>query len=104
MVTISKDSEITELLTQHDRVIIKFYADWCGNCKLFSPKYRRLSEDSRFEGITFLDINAEENENTRKLAGVNNLPYFAIFKNGKLVEGAAASLEDKVVDLLNLLN
>lgn len=104
MVTVSKDSQFESQLSTHDKVIVKFYADWCGNCKLFSPKFRRLSEDARFEGILFLDINAEENELARKKAGVNNLPFFAVFKNGALVEGTATSLEEKVVELLNKLN
>lgn len=104
MVQISNDSIIESTLLDHSKIIIKFYADWCGNCKLFSPKYRRLSEDPRFEGILFLDINAEENEFSRNLAGVNNLPFFAVFKNGVLVEGTATSLEDNVVELLNKLN
>lgn len=104
MVTVSNDSQFESQLSTHDKVIVKFYADWCGNCKLFSPKFRRLSEDARFEGILFLDINAEENELARKKAGVNNLPFFAVFKNGALVEGTATSLEEKVVELLNKLN
>lgn len=104
MVTVSNDSEFQNQLDNHDKVIVKFYADWCGNCKLFAPKYRRLSDDSRFEGVLFLDINAEENELARKKAGVNNLPFFAVFKNGNLVEGAATSIEEKVVELLNKLN
>jgi thioredoxin 1 len=48
-------------------------------------------------------VNAEENLEARKAAGVDNLPYFAVFKNGKLVNGAATSLEPKVVELLESL-
>lgn len=83
--------------------VIKFYADWCGSCKLFSPKYKRLSEDPRFTSISFLEINSEENPEARGAIGVNNLPYFAIFKEGKLVEGSTTSKEDAVVEMLNKL-
>lgn len=100
MVQLSTDVDFDQILNSQSKVIVKFYADWCGNCKLFSPKFKRLSGDERFEGITFLDVNAEENEMARKKAGVNNLPYFAVFKDGVLVDGAATSLEEKVVELL----
>lgn len=96
----ANDTNFAELLEENPKVIVKYYADWCGSCKLFSPKYKRLSVDERFEGITFLTVNAEENESSRKKAGVDNLPYFATFSNGELVEGTAASLETAVVSLL----
>ncbi len=53
--------------------------------------------------MTFLDVNAEENPETRKVAGVDSLPYFAVFKGGKLLEGAATSLEPKVVEMIESL-
>ncbi len=93
----------TELATS-DKVVVKYYADWCGSCKLFAPKYKRLSGDERFAGIQFLDVNAEENPEARKFAGVDNLPFFAIFKQGKLVEGSATSKEEAVVAMLEKLN
>ena len=100
---VSTDKDFNELLANNEKVVVKYFANWCGSCKLFAPKYRRLSEDERFSGITFLDVNAEENLEARKAAGVDNLPYFSVFKNGKLVNGAATSLEPKVVELLESL-
>jgi len=98
------DNEFETSLSSNDRVIVKYYADWCGSCKLFSPKYKRLSNDERFEGVTFLDVNAEENEIARKKAGVDNLPFFAAFKNGELIDSGPTSKEDVVVGMLEKLN
>ena len=83
---------------------VMYYADWCGSCKLFAPKYKRLSNDERFEGVTFLKVNAEQNPEARKQAGVTNLPFFATFEQGQLKDTLAASKEDAVVDLLSKLN
>lgn len=102
-VIVSTDKDFNEHLSNNEKVIVKYYADWCGTCKLFSPKFRRLSEDERFKDIVFLDVNAEENEKARKLASVDNLPFFAIFKNGKLVEASATSKEEAVVAMLEKL-
>jgi thioredoxin 1 len=96
----STDADFSKIISDNSKVIVKYYADWCGNCKLISPKYRRLSEDERFQGIVFLDVNAEENEGARKVANVDNLPFFAVFQNGELVQGKAASKEEAVVNML----
>jgi thiol-disulfide isomerase/thioredoxin len=102
-VELVSDSEFKEKLGENEKVVVKYYADWCGSCRLFKPKYKRLSNDERFEGVTFLDVNAEKNPDARKTGGVTNLPYFAIFQNGELVEGVASSKEEAVVELIQKL-
>ena len=97
------DADFSTALSEHDKVIVKYYADWCGSCKLFSPKFRRLSEDARFRGVTFLDVNSETNPDARMRAGVDNLPFFATFRNGELVEGGATAKEETVVAMLDRL-
>lgn len=95
--------DFSSVVENNEKLVVKYYADWCGACKLIAPKYRRLSSDERFSGITFAEANSEQNEEARKAAGVDNLPYFAIFKNGKLVEGSATSKEDYIVSMLEKL-
>ncbi|MCS6980544.1 MAG: thioredoxin family protein [Flavobacteriales bacterium] len=102
-VIISTDADFHGLLQQHPRVFVKYYADWCGTCRLMAPKFRRLSEDPRFEGIVFVDVNAEHNPEARKLAGVDNLPFFAAFREGRLLKGAATSREENLVEMLTEL-
>lgn len=102
-VELVSDKEFEDVLGKNDKVIVKYFANWCGSCKLFAPKYKRLSNDESYDGIKFLDVNAEESPEARKKAGVDNLPFFAIFKDGEMIDGAATSKEDKVVKLLKKL-
>lgn len=101
-VQIATDSDFEQLLKDHPRVVVKYYADWCGACKMFAPKYKRISGEEGLEDVLFLDVNAEHNETARKAAGVSNLPFLAAFKNGQLVEGAAASKEEYLRKLIDL--
>ncbi len=97
------DENFSQELEAHSLVVVKYYADWCGSCRLFHPKFKRLSNDERFDGIAFLNVNAEKNQEARKAAGVTNLPYFAIFKDGELVDSVASNKEEVVVELIEKL-
>lgn len=103
-VTKATDADFAQLLEQNDKVIVKYYADWCGNCRLFSPKFKRMAEAEQNQGIAFLDVNAENSPEARKLANVTNLPFFAAFRNGELLDTVAASKEDAVAALISRLN
>lgn len=102
-IQIANDSNFKTLLESNENVVVKYYADWCGSCKLFAPKFRRLSENEAYINVVFLDVNAEENPEARKLANVDNLPFFATFKNGQLVDASATSKEEKVTEMIEKL-
>ena len=102
-VTSITDSDFKEMFNNSERVVVKYYADWCGSCRLIAPKFKRLSEDERFKGIAFIEVNAEQNPEARKAAGVSNLPFFAVFKNGNLVEAHSTGKEEVVVEMLEKL-
>jgi thiol-disulfide isomerase/thioredoxin len=94
------DKDLQDELKNNTRIAIKYYADWCGSCRLIAPKFKKLSEDDRFTDIKFIEINAEQNPEARKFAGVTNLPFFAMVKDGKIVAGDSVAKEEKVVEML----
>jgi thioredoxin 1 len=100
MVRKVNDAEFSEILQKENKIIVKYFANWCGNCRLFSPKFQRMSDKAEYEGITFLDVNAEENPDARRLGGVSNLPFFATFVNGKLHKGDSSSKEEFVENMI----
>lgn len=81
-------TEITEdslqnLVKENEKVMVQFGASWCGNCRIMKPKFKKLASEN--EEIPFYYVDAEKFPESRKLAKVDNLPTFAIFKNGELV-------------------
>ncbi len=44
-ITVATDNDFNDAIASNDKVVVKYFANWCGSCKLFSPKYKRLSND-----------------------------------------------------------
>ncbi len=83
MVTELDQDNLQELIAENKNVIVQFSAGWCGNCRLMKPKFKKFAQET--EGFNFILVDAERFPESRKVANVDNLPTFAAFKNGKLL-------------------
>jgi thiol-disulfide isomerase/thioredoxin len=104
MVTKATDAEFNELIKNNNKVVIKYFANWCGTCRLFAPKFTKISNKEEYSDILFLDINAEENPEARKFGGVTNLPYFVVVKNGLVLSADTTAKEEGVEKMIGLLS
>ena len=77
------EDNLVELVARESRVLVQYSAGWCGNCRIMKPKFRKMSGE--FEKVTFVIVDAEKFPDSRKLAEVDNLPTFAAFRDGALV-------------------
>ncbi|MEX0966064.1 MAG: thioredoxin family protein [Bacteroidia bacterium] len=98
------DHEFEDKLKENRNLVVKYYASWCGSCRLFAPKFRRMSEEEGFKHVVFLDIDAENNPMARKMAKVETLPHFAVFKDGELLDAGSTSKEESVRTMLEKLH
>ena len=98
------DDNIKEIIESGKPVVIDFWAEWCGPCRMVSPILEELSEE--FSGkVEIGKLNVDDNINTPNEYGIRNIPTILFFKDGKLVDkqiGATpkASLKAKVEALL----
>jgi len=98
MIELEKDN-LKELVENNDRVMVQYGASWCGNCKITKPKFKRLAGEN--EEIKFVYVDAEKQPDSRAMAEVSNLPTFAAFKNGELVNSVAGNKPSIITDLLD---
>lgn len=95
---IEKDN-LSEIVASNDVVVVQYAASWCGNCRIMKPKFKMLA--SQNESIPFVIVDAEQFPKSRKLAKVDNLPTFATFKNGKLVNQTQTNKAEVLAELVN---
>ncbi|WKS95979.1 thioredoxin family protein [Riemerella columbina] len=77
------EDTLQQIVQDQDTVMVQYGATWCGNCRIMKPKFKKLAAEN--ENIPFYYVDAEKFPESRKLAKVDNLPTFAAFKNGVLV-------------------
>lgn len=93
------EDNLAEIIAENDTVVVQYMATWCGNCRLMKPKFKKLAGEN--ENTVFLLVDAEKNPASRKLAKVDNLPTFASFKDGKLVNQVQTNKFDNLKELVN---
>ncbi|MDR0540776.1 MAG: thioredoxin [Dysgonamonadaceae bacterium] len=98
------DAGFKELLAGDKPVVVDFWAEWCGPCKMIAPFVDELAEAYK-DQVVIGKVNVDENEELPVGYGIRNIPTLLFFKNGKLVDkhiGAAtkATLEEKIKALL----
>ena len=90
---------LQEIIGNNETVMVQYSASWCGNCRIMKPKFKKLATEN--EGVSFIIVDAEKFPESRKLANVDNLPTFAAFKNGKLLNQVQTNKIDGLTELLN---
>ncbi len=98
MIELTEDN-LAEIIAQNETVLVQFSAGWCGNCRLMKPKFKRLAGEHA--DAAFVVADAEKFPVSRKLAHVTNLPTFASFKKGVLLNQVQTNKEDQLKILID---
>ncbi len=80
------DADFKEVvLTSEKPILVDFYADWCGPCKMIAPILEEVAKELG-ETATIAKLNVDENQATARDFMVMSIPTMIIFKNGQNVE------------------
>lgn len=80
---ITSENYEKEVLESDKPVLIDFYADWCGPCRMMGPIIDEIAEE-KGETIKVGKVNVDENQDLAMKYGVMTIPTIAIIKNGEV--------------------
>ena len=85
MLTFEEKNFEEEVLKAEGKVLVDFYADWCGPCRMMSPVIDEIAEEMG-DSIKVCKINIDEEQNLAVKYNVMSIPTFIVLKAGKEVD------------------
>ena len=86
VIKITKENFTDEVLNSSKTVLLDFYADWCGPCRMVGPIVAEISEQR--DDVKVGKINVDEQPELANRFNVMSIPMLAVIKGGKLVNQA----------------
>jgi thioredoxin 1 len=97
------DATLDEVLKTDKLVMIDFWAEWCGPCRMVSPIIEQLAEEYK-DKVVIGKIDVDENNEATEKFGIRNIPTVLFIKNGQVVDKIIGAADKRFfVDKINAL-
>lgn len=90
------DSNFEEIINSDTPVLVDFWAEWCGPCKMIGPVVEELAGD--YDGKAVVGkVNVDENPNVSAKFGIRSIPTLLVFKGGEIVDKQIGAVPKQVL-------
>jgi thioredoxin 1 len=97
MVHVGSESDLSEAIESSDVVLVDFYADWCGPCKMIEPVVEEIAAET---GATVAKVDVDANQQLAGAYGVRGVPTLVLFADGEQVEELVGAQSKETLEAL----
>ena len=94
------DEELQKLVNDDKLVVIDWYADWCGPCRSFAPRFSQMSDKPEYKDVTFVRANIDDVQPPEGFPDVDSVPSFHIVKNKAVVHSFSGANEQRLTQAI----
>lgn len=91
------DANFDEIVNSGKPVLVDFWAEWCGPCKMIGPVVEELAGDYDGKAVV-AKLNVDENPQTTAKFGVRSIPTLLVFKGGQVVDKQIGAVPKSVLN------
>lgn len=97
-------SKFSDIINQDKPVLVDFYADWCGPCKMMAPILKQV-KDNLGDRVSIIKIDVDKNQALATKYQVRSVPTMLLFKNGKQIWRQSGVLQkDEIINIISNTN
>lgn len=99
------NAKFNDIINGNDLVLVDFYADWCGPCKMMSPILQKVKLDLK-DAVKIIKVNVDQHQDLASHFMVRGVPTLMLFKTGKMLwrQSGVLSAKDLTTIISNHLN
>ena len=98
---VTDNSFENDVIKSDKPIVVDFWAEWCGPCKMLSPILEDVSEELN-EKIKVVKVNLDENQDLAMKYSVRSIPTLLLFRNGELIDSKIGlSPKDDIISWIN---
>lgn len=95
--------ELQEKINNNEKVIVEFWAPWCGPCRMMKPVFERVASSNDTE-VQMYTMDIENNKEYASTLGIRSIPTVKLFSNGNVTDTVVGVMgEEKIKSLVNNL-
>ncbi len=76
-------SAFNELIASKELVLIDFFAEWCGPCKMLAPVLKELASQIPTDRVKIIKIDVDKNQELTSKMGIRGVPTLVLYKHGQ---------------------
>ena len=91
--------ELQQKINQGEKLIVEFWAEWCGPCKMMKPIFEKVASSNQSD-VKMYTLNIDNNHEIAVSLGVRSIPTIKMFNSGQVVQTKVGFINESQINLL----